>query len=658
MTIGTSAYRRTTAGFSLIEVMVALVVLTIGIFAIIRLFPGGFLTILRTSELTQATGLAQEQIDAQKQLSSVAESVVALDPTNPGNILADIRSDTVEDESFASAAGNVFPYTDPYYVSNINHFLRVLGESFRISAPSSNSGGGQGAVYMLQRGPVRNTFATDALGNPSDSLTVRGLPLERTEQSSIATFNNPTGAALLVNDGQYAIDYKNLKVAFYPRVGTASRQYVFAYEYLKTVAGLVVIVPVTPDPAVPANTTITVPDVAAANLPPGVTNPAPVWQDLFGSPANLNGITKPADFDQNLGLHLNSDDVSRRFRYTPVAFDTDAYEYKWYSPQFASNANAGVNTGVLVFNPAGYSQVTPDSTGSQPLTARVDYTIFDNHIIHEDRAIPVSPPYDIRLSLQFIAVNGHVGDPDRTYDTLTTYNGLFRDFNAETPSVLIYNANTGDLIGSIGNGAPPPPLPLVPVRTLLEDRGGILRLNQVDVENQKLQGATVRVFYRTEKDWGVDLQKANAHYTQADTPVNVQYNSYYIGGSDAAKDGSPNRIYFPLCEAGKTVVLGEFFVSTNLPAPNNRLRFSNEAFQVNSDPGAFDTVGTRLMTFIDIGTQHAEAGTQAWVFDSQQTGRAVNNVRGGSMRVRVVWRDAKRWRRVENISFLAQPSLR
>src|SRR5437016_6210291 len=151
MTTRTSGRR--TAGFSLIEVMVAIVVLTIGIFAIIRLFPGGFQSILRTSELTQAQGLAQEQIDAQKQLPSVPDSIVALDPANPGLILADIRPDILEDESTATAANNADRYIDPYYVSNINHFLRVLGESFRISAPSSNSAMGKGAVYMLQHGP-------------------------------------------------------------------------------------------------------------------------------------------------------------------------------------------------------------------------------------------------------------------------------------------------------------------------------------------------------------------------------------------------------------------------------------------------------------------------------------------------------------------------
>ncbi len=640
--------RRTTIGFSLIEVMVALVVLTIGIFALIRLFPVGFLTILRTNELTQAQGLAQEQIDAQKQNHSGPESIVAVDPTNPANILSDIRPDTLDDESFASVGGNVKPYNDPFYVSNINHFLRVLGETFRISVPASNTASGMGALTMLQRGPVYNLFGTDASGNPTDSLTIRSLPLQRTEQNSTAS---PVATALLANDGQYAIDYQNLKIAFVPRVGTGLRQFVFAYDYLINVAGTIVIVRVIPSPTNPAATTITVPDVLTSSILPGASAPEPIWQDIFSNGSYTNGVTKPGNFDPKLGLRPNTDDVSRRFRYVTTPFDTDPYEYRWYSPQFSTQANVGA----LIFNPAGYSQTTSGTSGVQPLTARVDYTIFDNHIIREDRAIPVSAPYDIRLSLQFVQVNGHVGDPDRIFDTQTIYNGLFRDPVNTSPDVLVYNVNTGDVITSVVGGPTPSS---TPVGAVLDDRAGILHLSQADVEKKNLQGATVRIFYRTEKDWGVDLQKANAHYSPADLPVNVQYDGYYIGGSDAALDGAANRIYFPLCEAGKTVVLGEFFVRTNQPAPNDRLRFSNEAYQVNENPGAFETVGGRLMTYIDISSQHAEAvpSKQAWVFDSQQTGRAVDNVRGGSMRVRVVWRDASRWRKVENINFLAAPS--
>jgi len=622
--------------------MVAIVILTIGIFAIIRLFPGGFLTILRTSELTQAQGLAQEQIDAQKQLPSVAESIVALDPTsNTGAILADIRADDLRDESVASAAGNVGRYQDPYYVSNVNHFLHVIGETFRIPVPSSNSAMGQGALYMLKQGPVYNVFGTDAMGNPSDGLTVRGMALQRTEQSSVSTFNNPTATPLLVNDGQYAIDYVNRKIAFFPRIGSGARQYVFAYEYLVNVAGSIRIVPVVPDAANPAATTITVPDVAAG------ANPAvPLWQDIFAGPGNPNGVSKPTNFDNTLGFRLNSDDVSRRFRYlSSPSFSSDPYEYSWYSAQYATNANVGF----LVFNPTGYSQLTTGPGGTQPLTGRVDYTIFDNHIIHEDRAIPVAPPYDIRLSLQFILVNGHVGDPGKTFDTQTIYNGIFRDA-AETPSVLVHNLNTGDIVASLGG------TPGQVAVTGFDDRAGILHLKQSDVESLNLQGATVRVYYRAEKDWGVELQKANAHYSASDSPANVQYNNYYIGGSDSGGDGSPNRIYFPICEAGKTVVLGEFFVRTNQPAPADRLRFANEAYQVNGDAGLFEVVGGRLMTWIDIGSQHPNAGPQAWFFDSQQTGRSVDNVRGGSMQVRVVWRDTKRWRKVDNITFLTQPS--
>lgn len=633
---------RQSAGFSLIEVLVALVVLTIGIFAILRLFPGGFVTIARTAEVTQAQGIAQQQLDYQKQLPAVADSVVALDPTNPANILADIRPDTLADESAASAAGYVGRYKDPYYVSNVNHFLRVIGETFRISASSSNTASGKGAAYMLQRGPVYNVIGTDSLGNPTDSLVVRGTPLQRIEQDSTPSLNNPTATPLLVNEGQYAIDYKAAKIAFYPRAGSDSRKFVFEYEYLlQGNNGQIVVTRVSPDAADPAKTTITVPDVPAGQPL------QPVWQNIFGAP---NGITMPPSNGLTfpVTIRLNSEDVSRKFTLIDSDFsDADPYKYRWYSQQYPSNANAGV----LVFNPVGYNVRVATANGTQPLTARVDYTIFDNHILREDHTIPFSPPYDIRLNLPFVRINGNVGDPSRIYDTLTTYNGMFRDAATATPDLLIYNTNTGDIVSAInGTGSQ--------VGVMLDDRLGLLHLSAADVESHNLQGASIRVLYRTEKDWGVDVQKANARYFQADAPAAVQYNSYYVGGSDSAGDGSASRIYFPLCEAGKTVVLGEFYVKTNQPAPDDRKRFDNEAYQVNAESAGFEVVGGRLMTWIDVATQHPEAVAQAWTFDSERTGRAVSSIRGGSTRVRVVWRDAGRWRKVENSTFISQPSLR
>ena len=61
--------------------------------------------------------------------------------------------------------------------------------------------------------------------NGNDNITVYGAPLQRTIQSSIPTLANPTGAPTLRNESEYAIDYDNLMIAFYPRIFDPGRKF-------------------------------------------------------------------------------------------------------------------------------------------------------------------------------------------------------------------------------------------------------------------------------------------------------------------------------------------------------------------------------------------------------------------------------------------------
>jgi prepilin-type N-terminal cleavage/methylation domain-containing protein len=638
-------------GFTLIEILIVLIILLIGVFAILRIIAGGFPTIHGTAQATDAGALSAQQLDAAKQQFALEDAHVSIDPSF-GSINSDVQPDLLPDLTSA-----VSPNFDPYYLSNINIFRHIIGESFRVSIPTSNSGQGYGAIYMLQYGPVFNQFGMDAGGNPSDSLAVYGSPLERTEQSSMPSFNNSDATPILMNEAQYAIDYDKLMIAFYPRLGTKSRKFTLSYDYFIKDANMQIAVVAMPNSA---NTVITVPDVDPITVPQG-QQPRAVWQKLFKDMTDPNGMVLPANFDPILKLKQNSEDVSRKFRLVTTntvaggggapGFTPDPYEYAWYSEQKSSNANVGV----LLFNPIGHNLVTQTTNGPQPLVARVDYTSFDNHIIREDRSVPNGAPYDIRLTLPNILINGAIGTADpklAIYDTITTYTGMFRDtVGTATPDLLIYNANTGEKVDELINGVSSNGVIELP----FSDRAGIVRLKKSVVESMNLQSASLRFFYRAEGEWGMQVQKANAHYTQAATPGTVDYKSFYVGFSDAAQDGIQTRIYFPLCEAGKTVVLGEFFVTTNLAAPNNRLRFANETYQINADSAQFTRFGNTVLTWIDLKSQHdPDASGQAWSWDYTQTGRAVNNVRGASLRSRVIWKSATRWRKVDNDTFLNQ----
>ena len=625
--------RQSAAGFSLIEILVVLVVLLIGILAVVRLFPPGFLIIGRTYDLTVGQALSQQQLDAQRNMLAPPEAITNLSPDGT-TVLSTTSPDDLTDFITGDALLNG---RDPYYASNVNRFTRVMGEMFRIPIPNSNAGSGKGAVYTLQSGPVVNVFSTSGAGMPMDSLLVRGAPLERTEQNSLAGNNNPTGYAYLRSDAEYAIDYKNGKIAFLPRVGGSLRKYVFEYDYytnttpvtIKHIAGSIV-----------------VPDIAA----PG---PAPLWQPIFDA---INNIV-PADLTQ---LKYNSDDVSRQFvlmSVTPVesggtpGFDGDSYEYVWYSKQQSSSANIGV----LLFNPAGYDQVALNARGNKPLTARVDYTIFDNHIIRDDRVIPTGVPYTFRLTLNHLTTNGAILDNQATYNNfdpaLNPYNGMFRDNTKATPDLIVVNTITGDVVGTWennnGTGAlQAGPQNLVP----FEASSGTVTLNKQYVEDplHPLQSASLRCLYRASKDWGMQMQKAAAHYLPGTVQADVDFRHYLVA---PAGSSNPTRIYFAPCDGGKSVILGQYYDLSLAGTANANTPISNEVYQIVSDPALLDSFN---LPYIDTQSKHPSFTG----FSATQTGLAVLNVQGVSVKSRVAWRAGSRWRKLDNDTILAATPLK
>ncbi len=198
------------------------------------------------------------------------------------------------------------------------------------------------------------------------------------------------------------------------------------------------------------STIVQVPDVAPN--PADGTLPAPVWQPIYNvaslyqndptfgplMTAGYIGMQLPAaPAEQPLyippgttfplaantrfpyGISHESESVSRKFRLALTGTtvkklaarstwsNNDPYEYAWYSLQNPGNT---ANPGVLIFNPSGHNQPSVNTAGSQPLTARVDYRIFDNHIIRDDKSVPASAPYTIALSLPFLKLGGLVLD--------------------------------------------------------------------------------------------------------------------------------------------------------------------------------------------------------------------------------------------------------
>lgn len=661
-------YSQKRAGFSLLEVLVVLIVLLIGILAVLRLFPGGFLTIQRTGEQTLAVQLSAQELEALRSALGLPANIVPGLPDTNGNIheISSITPDDLSTETDASILGYANGFTlllgyPGYFFSDINRIRYIKGDPYHIPIANPNvvdpNNVPYGSLLPLQFGPVFNLFVLVPPGSYTDSLHVYGAALNRTIQSSIATQNLPDPRPNLTSDTVYAIDYNNSQIAFFPRLAnpkyaTAYRDFQITFDYYDQTSF--------PPVAKTQTGVIRVPDLSPANYNNG-TIPVPTWQPIFDptlNPAPANAV-----------IRQEGEEVSRLFRLittdnqgnTPVLtfqggnapqWSDDPYEYAWYTPQ-ASGVNG--NPGVLVFNPHGHVSFLSNSaitnmqsiasaqafTNVQALTARIDYLIFDNHIIRDLRTVPSSAPYTVKLSLPSVMTNGDLLDDGSLYTGL--YYGATSGTNDD---IIILNANTGAVISEISAGSVPNgevPFTLDSVTGTITFSPKTLTLN--GIEDLNLQGAPLRILYRTQKNWGQQVQKASATYAPAATVNALTYKTYWIG--DGTGGSLPTRIYFSLSEAGKTVSIGSYYALK--AGAVNYTPYKNESFKIQDNPANFDAVN---LPYIDIADADHHLADNLTGFTAAPTGRAVNDLRGLSLKSRVIWKSSGRFRRIDQDSVL------
>jgi prepilin-type N-terminal cleavage/methylation domain-containing protein len=695
-------------GFSLVEILVVLVVLLIGILSLVRLFPFGFLSLQRTEELTNAGALAQQQLDTLRDLPARPKAISGGLPDVNGDI-QEIDTDRPDDNTELYNADLTtlgLPFSLPknysgYYYSDINRIRYIHGETFRIPVATANaSSSAYGSIYSLQYGPVYNVFHTDANNNQIDSLHVLGAPLSRSVQSALVDpINNNPGVPNLANETQYAIDYLNHRIAFFPKLQPAglmatSRLFTFKFAvYTQANANA---------PVVLTDYTFT---IQVPYLPTTTDPVQPIWQDIFDNNLSQvvggNGQT-PQQILATIvnGIIPGTDTANRQFRLvtsTPVVdpigkvaapqWSTDPYEYAWYHANDAVYPDA--NPGVLIFNPLGHVSYLDAShsndtaagfyTGNQSLVASVDYLTYDNHIIRDDRSMPGlsntgvagTGVYRIKLSLNNILSTGDI------LKTQNTYAGIFSDPTQATttvntsvyPDILILNMSTGDIVCEIQNGVATPPVntgyngnPLL--SATLDAHNGILtfpatlkngpNLKLEGVEDLGLQNAPLRVLYRANNEWGMQVQEAAQTYTQVPDVSLLTTTTFFAPAADPITQQPTNtKVYFPVSEAGKTVTLGEVYYDDGTAVatdPSSYKRAANLTFQINDNPANFISVpsasgNTKVVcTYLDLTDQIPTAKQ----FSPSATLRTVDYVLGVSLKSRVIWRDGVRWRQVDN----------
>ena len=603
------------SGTSLIEVLVTFVVFLVGMVSVLRMFPGGFLSMRHTENATLAHRLAQTEIERwEGKTANLPSGILAWGEVagSPGVnvVLTDVDPANLEDPLLPGG----------YYFSDANKYRRINSESTRIPVPTA-ANWNMGSVYVLGFSPIAWSNTTP---NP-DPIVIYGGEMRR------KPFPRNVQNLQLKRYSEYALDYEHALLYLRP-FRNRTRSFIITYSYWLESGTEMLLYPA-------VGVSVLVPPPSSSELDDGY--------QIAGIP--VPGGVPPG----NWGIDQGSDSLHREFDEIAAA-DVwnmeDPYEFKVLDPV----------GGVIAFNPLGYGYEELTARGKEPLTAYIDYTVLDWHIIHEERRLPdtfnSAADQDVKLTLRFIKKAGETMEPDGS-----TYQGLA----SEPPysvtgsplipyDVLAVDVETGDVytqqsVTATGN----------PVFTV-NYKEGIIRFDPSYVilspaprpgepGSSPFQGKTFRIYYRAEGDWALQAFKAYDVYRRSYTP-SLDHRQYYFYPSDG-------RIYFPRCYAGCTVAVD---YSYRLD-PNDPDRFiTGEAYQISDDtallPGA-----PAAYCYIDILQKLHEVNPGIDI-DPNTFMRRIAKVYGVSVGTRVIWHEtgkrlrAGSWRKVDLQTYLTRVS--
>ena len=571
--------------------MIVMVILLVGIMTAIRIFPIGLSVNKSAEKTTLSSALANEVQDGYlSDPNSIMDNVVAVTPVplqEASGTVTEFEENT-NVSPYDLGPGATYPgfsstyLSDPYFAADANKIHRVIGERVQIPPTLTD--------YFLKCGPFLDT-KWDGM---TRSLFIYGNPLYRNHQLVYDSNGNVTVPN--VNGRMYAIDYgyddpnspaydanTPPSIAFYPSI-KYNQFFLISYVTIGAdglrhrIVDQIVYVPAVPQLPPPS--------------PPNTIPPA-VWQPL----ATVGAIVP------------YSETVSRMFvDQGDQQFDSDnPYEYEVVSPSYVSSSDPSLaaNIGEILLNPAGYHYGEGSPNGSQYLQAHIDYDVYDWHILHEDRFMPSSEPYTITLGLTNIK---KIGD---MLSDQTKYTGLFYDVlgtpNNPTPDILVYDMNTGSLV----------------VPQSVDYLNGTITFTPA--EGLADATHTLRIYYQAHGSWAIQILKSSNVYS-ASGGVPPAIGEFFVRG---------NRIYFPICDMGKTVSIGNlYYLEPNPSNPANpyHRHSTNEAYQISSivDP----VVG---FPYVDITTVHPDTlGLDMNVNGTGYSPFPVQNVQGVSFDVRVI----------------------
>lgn len=582
------------SGTSLIEVLVTFVIFLVGIVSVLRLFPGGFLSMRHTEDTTLANRLSQTEIERwQGKTANLPSGILPWGEllSDPGKylVLTDVDPTNLSDPLLPGG----------YYFSDANKFRRVIGESTQIPMPQPDN---SACVYILSFSPIAWFNATPDL----DPITVYGGELIRRPLPS-----NPD-AIRFAQYSEYAIDYG--KAQLYVKPFATDRWFVITYSYWQESGGKMVLYP-------------------AVGVPVFVLAAKPQQMDV-----GYQMVDIPAPGGGLVSIDQGSDSLSRQFERVGSWSADDPYEFMVRD----------IVGGVIVFNPLGYGYQEITARGKEPLTARIDYTVLDWHIIREERKLPdtfkSAADQDVKLTLRFIKKAGETMEQDGS-----TYAGLASEPPYSSPgsplipyNVLAVDVETGEVYDETkltGNGTPV---------FAVNYKEGILRFDPDFVNNTNptaqspFQGKAFRIYYRAEGDWALQPYKAYDIYRRSYTPPLDHRQYYYAAG----------KIYFPRCYAGCTVAVDYTY---HLNSEQDDRLVTGEAYQISDQT---EPVGAAEYCYIDLLQKLQQVHGSSATIDF----RNVAKVYGVSIGARVIWHETGRrlqagaWRKVDLQTYLTRVS--
>ncbi len=650
------------AGFSLVEILVVLVVLVVGILAIVRLFPAGFIALRNAQDSTFADRLGQAALESLKQgQGTLPDAVYMYTDTgfNPSVTPDDLYA-YAPDPITGKNTSRQYGLLNAAY-ADLNKQRYISNETLAVPAAHAIGSTLYPPLYALAFGPIFLPSTTATTGSMSlPSLAVNSVPWAQQlgdsrllADGSGRSVTNPADT-LSPTQGAYLGDlaagstpppvlrptqtlFLVDKDAGQIAVPTASYVQTFILTITQKVGGTTTRMLTVPALGLDTNT----------NTPTGYTGN---WFSTTDTTAGGTALPSTAP----VGTPPVPDPwvtvtLTRPFQYLGTlaaptkAFDNDPYEYCLAAGNLAGGATTE-NMGLLAFSPIAGGQ-----NGIAPLRAQVSYQTLNWHVLHEDLNVPGGGG-TLKLVLDHLKRVGDVQFDGTTFAGLTT--------DANTPAAaqydfLMLDRDTGDTYGFRGTGGNVAAneytngtaatlvgpytvnvvdngdTPSDPTKDIvLNYAGGRVTLPAA------FAGKHFRVYYSGDADWAVAVQKAPGAYTQTTTLNDLGTiktstpNQFYIPGTGSA------RVYFPACDAGKTVELDSVSCSVTDKSNTAQNRQATLVSQPISDTP--DATGY----YVDLGPLGANVVQSG---DTNITSLTVGGVRGISVRAVVIWRERNTW---------------